>query len=156
MTNLMQTVEECFVEDEWKFDPDREARVIRTGVQATNGSYRIFVQIFDELQIVIVYVLSPNNVPEEYRLAVGRYLHLANYGLKIGNFEFDETDGEVRYKSSIDVEGGALTTDMVRNLIGASVSTMDRYYKGMMSIVYGGSSPEGSIAQVESPTGSTD
>ena len=43
--------------------------------------------------------------PEEMRVPMAEFLTRANYGLRIGNFEMDFEDGEVRYKSSVDFEG---------------------------------------------------
>ena len=52
----------------------------------------------------------PIRVAEEQRQIVAELLARINYGLNIGNFELDMTDGEIRYKTSIDVEGGELTS----------------------------------------------
>ena len=41
------------------------------------------------------------------------------------------TDGEVRYKSSIDFEGAELTPSLIRNTIYPAVQTMDRYLPGI-------------------------
>lgn len=54
------------------------------------------------------------NVPEDRRLALAEFLTRANYGLFIGNFEMDWQDGEVRYKTSIDVAGDRLSTALVQ------------------------------------------
>ena len=61
----------------------------------------------------------------------------------------DFSDGEVRYKTSIDVEGGELTFKMWKSLVYANVLTMDRYFPGIMSVVYGGTSPEEAITEIE-------
>ena len=42
----------------------------------------------------------PMKVEEDKRAAVAEYLTRANYGLHVGNFEMDMTDGEVRYKTT--------------------------------------------------------
>ena len=77
----------------------------------------------------------------------------ANYGLIIGNFEMDFSDGEVRYKTSIDVEDededDRLSVALIKNLVYANVLTMDRYLPGVMSIIYGDVSPAQAIAQME-------
>ena len=67
----------------------------------------------------------------------------------IGNFEMDYNDGEVRYKTSIDVEGGELSPKMIENMMQANLMTMDRYFPGLMSVLYGGRDPAESIAEIE-------
>ena len=58
-------------------------------------------------------------------------------------------DGEVRYKSSVDFEGSTLSPVLIRNTMYPAVQTMDRYWPGIMSVVYGGRSPEEAITAVE-------
>ena len=78
------------------------------------------------------------------------FLTRANYGLLIGNFEMDYNDGEVRYKTSIDVEGDRLSKALVKRLVYDNLAVMDRYLPGVLSVIYGGASPTEAIAQVES------
>ncbi len=44
--------------------------------------------------------MYPVKAPEEKRLAIAEFVARANDGLRIGNFELDFGDGEVRYKRS--------------------------------------------------------
>ena len=62
----------------------------------------------------------------------------------------DFSDGEVRYKTSIDVEGGGLASLMVKSLIYANVPTMNKCLPGIMSVIYAGIDPAEAIAKVES------
>jgi hypothetical protein len=80
---------------------------------------------------------------------VADFLTRANYGLIVGNFEMDLNDGEVRYKTSIDVEGDELTPALLRNLAYTNVKTMDRYLPGLMSVMYGALTSEQAIHMVE-------
>ncbi len=67
----------------------------------------------------------------------------------IGNFELDFTDGEIRYKTSIDVEGDRLTSALIRQLVYANVTMMDEYLPGIKAVVEGELSPEDAIAKIE-------
>ena len=74
-----------------------------------------------------------------------------NYGLNIGNFELDMNDGEIRYKTSIDVEGGDLTPRMVETLIAVNISTTDRYFPSFADVMYAGVAPMEAVARIERP-----
>ena len=74
-----------------------------------------------------------------------------NYGLNIGNFELDMNDGEIRYKTSIDVEGGELSTRMVETLIAVNISTTDRYFSAFTDVLYAGMSPLEAVGRIERP-----
>jgi hypothetical protein len=67
----------------------------------------------------------------------------------IGNFEMDFEDGEIRYKTSIDVEGDSLSSALIKRLVYANVMMMDAYLPGIMSVIYGDVSPEDAITQIE-------
>lgn len=88
-------------------------------------------------------------MPLEQRLLMAEFLTRVNYGLKIGNFEMDFKDGEIRYKTSIAVEGDRLTSPLVRELVCHNLSIMDNYFPGIMKVIYGGMSPEDALAETE-------
>lgn len=139
-----------FLEDDgWHPQALEENYLYRSMFVGQNGELACFAQIRPDLDQFIFYVVLPVRVPEELRAAVGEFLTRANYGLRIGNFEMDYSDGEVRYKSSIDFEGITLETALVRNVIYPAVQTMDRYLPGMMGVIYGGKTPENAIAEIE-------
>ena len=80
---------------------------------------------------------------------ISELLTRANYGLNIGNFEMDFSDGEVRYKTSINVEGGQLTTTIVKKLVYANVLTLDKYFPSIMKVIYADIPPDEAIALIE-------
>ena len=61
----------------------------------------------------------------------------------------DFTDGEVRYRTSIDVEDASLPPALIKNLVYTNIGTFDRYLPGIMAVIYGNTSPEDAIHQVE-------
>jgi hypothetical protein len=149
MGQLLDTAEEWLREDDWNFDRDDKRSLIKCGVKAENSSFTLLFVAREELEILSLLIVSPNNVPEDKRPTAAEFLTRANYGLRIGNFEMDMEDGEVRYKVSVDVEGSQLTPIMVKNMIGTGVKTMDRYFAGLMAICYTGQSAKDTIEQIE-------
>src|SRR5688500_12466181 len=72
-----------------------------------NGKWQVFCTISGTR--LHCYSVLPTIVPQEKQREVMEYLTRANYGLSIGNFEMDLRDGEIRYKSSVDMADGELT-----------------------------------------------
>ncbi len=105
--------------------------------------------IGEEDEIVLYVTRCPVFVPLERRAAAMEFLTRANFGLRMGHFEFDLEDGEVRYKTSIDVEGDRLTPALVRRLVRPNLVTMDRYLPGLLRVVYGATTPAEEIAAIE-------
>jgi hypothetical protein len=110
---------------------------------------RCYAIVRVDLEEFLFYAVAPVKVPEDVRIAVAEYVTRANYGLRIGNFELDYSDGEVRYKSSIDFEGQTLTSELIRNAIYPAVHTMDRYLSGLLRVSFGGATPLEAIEEVE-------
>lgn len=150
MDTLIQVVEQYLNDDGgWSFERLSDRTVIQSGIKGKNSAYRMYFQTNEDMEILVVYTMMPQNIPEEHRVKVAEYITRANYGLRIGNFEMDMNDGEVRYKVSVDMEGGKLVHSMINNMVGASVSTMDRYFPGFMAICYAGKNAEEAIRDIE-------
>jgi len=148
---LASVVVEYFEADELKYREEEidGKPIFRIGFSGKNSSYRGIVRVNEELFQVTIYFLLESNVPEEKRHIAAEYLTRANYGLIIGNFEMDFSDGEVRYKTSIDVEGGQFTVPMVKTLFAANLLTLDRYYPGLMKVLWSDMDPEAAITEIE-------
>jgi hypothetical protein len=69
--------------------------------------------------------------------------------MTIGNFELDFNDGEIRYKTSIDVEGDHLSSALIKTLVYTNVSMMDQYLPGIKAVIETGVSPEEAIRAIE-------
>ena len=147
---VLEAVADFLIEDAWKFQQIEGKTILATGFKGENGSWRCYAQTNEEQERFIFYSVMESNVPPEKRQAMAEFITRANYGMIIGNFEMDFSDGEVRYKTSIDVEGGELAPLMVKSLIYANVLMMNRYLPGIMSVIYGGTDPAEAIAKVES------
>ncbi len=147
--SVFDIVVQFFKEDDWRFERIEGKPMLKMGFKGQNATFRLLAVAKDEKHRASFYSVLDINIPAEKRQAIAEYLTRANYGLEIGNFEMDFSDGEVRYKTSIDVEGGQLVTGMVKTLVYTNVLMMDRYYPGIMSVLYGGVSPADAVAKVE-------
>ncbi len=150
-TTIFDTMMRFFKEDDWKFRQMEGKPILQLGFKGENGSWMCYAQAKDEVDRFVFYSVMETNIPPNKRSAVAEYLTRANYGLVIGNFEMDFSDGEVRYKTSIDVEGGELTTGMVKTLVYTNVLMMNKYLPGIMAVVYADASPADAVAKVEQP-----
>jgi len=57
----------------------------------------------------------------------------------------------IPYKTSIDVEGGELSSRMVETLIAVNISTTDRYFPSFADVIYAGSIPADAVNRIERP-----
>lgn len=148
-SEIFKVMVKFFDEDNWKYRQLEGKTILQMGFQGENGSWVCFAQAKDDVDRMLFYSRLETNVPANKRAAVAEFLTRANYGLAIGNFELDFNDGEVRYKTSIDVEGGQLTTGMVKTLVYVNVIMMNKYMPGIMSVAYGDADPADAVAKIE-------
>jgi hypothetical protein len=139
-----------FQQDEWPFNPVEGQPVLQTAFEGKNGKWACFARAREQQQQMVFYSICPVNVPENKLMAVAEFLTRANSGMILGNFELDFTDGEIRYKTSIDVEGDRVSFALIKRLVYANVTMMDQYWPGIMSVVYGEVEATEAIAQIES------
>lgn len=138
-----------FTEDNWHYAQLEKQSALRLAFKGKNDQYDCYTQAIEAQQQFIFYCLCPIKIPKSKRRAVGEFLSRANYGMIIGNFELDFAEGEVAYKTSIDVEGSTLTFPQMKRLVDTNVAMMDQYLPGIKSVIQGDASPEEAISQIE-------
>lgn len=130
--------------------PRPDKGTIELGFGGENGHWSCLMRIREgERTVALFYSYCPVTAPERLRPAVAEFLTYANYGLTLGNFELDLRDGEIRYKTSIDVTGQELTSALLEPLVLANLGTMDRYLPGIMKVCYGNVPPDEAVAEIE-------
>ena len=108
-SELFERLKRFFEEDEWHPQPIEGQEALQMGFNGKNGRWRCIAAAFKEQEQVTFYAILDTQVPFARRRLAGEYLTRANYGLRLGNFEMDFDDGEVRCRAGIDVEGGELS-----------------------------------------------
>ena len=138
-----------FEEDGWPFAQIEGEPLLQMVFQGENGKWTCYAKARDDPEQFVFYSVCPVNTPDSKRRAVAEFLTRANSGMIIGNFEMDFEDGEIRYKTSIDVEDDSLSCALIKRLVYANVMMMDAYLPGIMSVIYGDVTPVDAIAQIE-------
>jgi hypothetical protein len=135
----------------WKYEILEGQTIVRFNFKASSGRLLCYGEVDEAKHWLLFYTYMPVNVPSDRIVDMAEFIVRANRGMRIGNFEFDFEDGEIRYKTSIDSEGGELTDKMIDNLLRANLSTINRYFPGIMELIYGGKSAIEAIAKIEAP-----
>ena len=124
---------------------------MRLSIQGKNAEWVCLVRVFEQTERVLVYSILPSNASEAQRPDLALMLTEINYGLIVGNFEMDLDDGEIRYKTSLDVEGIPLNSTVLRNLLYGNFFSMDLYYHALTQALDGHSNLQQLIYQAEHP-----
>ncbi len=149
---IFDVMVEFFEGTHWNFQRHDGKSHLSMNVSGINGKWQCIAQAREAQEQFIFYSMLPINVPSDRRQKIAELLTRANYGIVIGNFEMDFRDGEVRYKTSIDVEGAELTRALMHRLVGANLMTFDRYLPAIMSALYSDVTPQAAVEKVENST----
>ncbi len=144
-TSLSDRVAAALREREWLVELDEE---IPGGMLLSPSDgpapWAFLGQVDDEDGVVAFYSLLPLDVPEAHREDVARVLTHANYALQIGCFEIDLSDGEVTFRTSVDlgevVLDDAQLAALVSPLVARNLAGMDAWIDPI-SEVAGGADP---------------
>jgi hypothetical protein len=149
MTTILNALTHFFKEDQWNFTQLGEQPILQMGFEGQAGQWGCYAQAREREQQFVFYSVCRVKTPAERLSAMAEFLTRANYNLIIGNFELDYTDGEVRFKTSIDVEGDELTWPLIHHIVYANVLNMDKYLPGIMAVIERNATPQEAIELVE-------
>lgn len=91
-------------------------------------------------------------VPPDRLGEVSHFLTRANWGLMIGNFEMDLTDGHVRFKSSVNFRGTELSEALIRNAILSAMNAVERYADALIDVLARRKDAEQALLELEKKT----
>lgn len=133
---IRQRILKCLTDNDWNVQQGEYSLNVR--VRCDNAIYPLYIFVSEEGCMIQVYSYLDANIPEHKRSAVSEYFTRANSGMNVGNFEFDMDSGEIKYKTYLCLGNNLefLTDDIIENLIGLNYSSMDKYYPGIMRILY--------------------
>jgi len=111
-------------------------------VRMSNASFHCILELRESFSVVIFYSVLNIVVPEYKRKSVAELITRINNELIIGNFNLDFSDGEIRYRTSVDFEGIKLTADLLRNIIDPNLALSDDYFYPIVNSIMTEMSPE--------------
>lgn len=148
MSNGYQTLINHFTTNQWNFERDDEAEILRASYAGKNVEFRCAAMINDD-EIVQFFSVLPTRVPPEKRALVAELCVRASFGMKVGTFEFDMETGDIRFHTSAPYPVGTLDDSVIRHVIGINLIMTDKYYPAFMSVIFAGQSPVDAIQAIE-------
>jgi hypothetical protein len=140
---------EFFTGDDWSPEQIDQQPVLSMNFEGDHGSWTCLAFAYDDHERFVFTSILPVEIPEDKRMEAAEYLTRANFGMEIGNFDMDFSDGAVQFRTSIDIEGGELTPKMIQNLAYLNVTVTDQYLPGLVMVVEGDATPVDAIEKVE-------
>ncbi len=153
---IFEVMEGFFKRCGFPVDPVAEGTALCTTVEGTSGRWPCIAQAVEDEQVFLFYSARPDDVDESRRGAVARLLSGINYRLMIGNFEIDAADGDVRFRTSLDLSAlpldgrqrELLAAGLIESSVVANIQTMDRYLPHIDRVARGEVEPEEALRRL--------
>ncbi len=124
-------------------------QAIRTDLRGEVATYRVVARVEAESDLFQVFGCSPLRVPEGCRPAIAEAVARANYGLRLGKFELDLDDGELRFQMAQILTFDAVGEDVIDRMIGTAINMLDMYLPAFLSVIYANELPKDAVGRVE-------
>ncbi len=122
------------------------ATALRFGFKTEENQWICMAEVREAQDVLLFASILPKHTEEAHRAAMAELLTRINYGLTIGNFEMNYEHGEVRYRTSLDLEGSEVAPTLIRQLLYANLSTVSRYIGLVERVAAGEASPVEALA----------
>ncbi len=149
MDELRAVTLEFFKQEGWSYVAVEDQPELKFVYQGQSGNWMCVVRFQEADYQWLFFSVSPLDAPGERFAETMEYLTRANYGMTIGNFEMDLEDGEVRFKTSLDVRGDRLSVALVKQHVYDNLHAMDVYLGGLIDVMEGRVTPLAAILAVE-------
>lgn len=146
MTSLLDRVVDFLRADGWS--PTVENGYVSCGFRGDQGDWPVYATVIENEARVVFYSVFTEHVPDHRRPAVSELFIRINFTLLVGSFDLDLSDGEARFRTSLDIEGGELTDGLLRQIVYANVTTMDEYLPAIQSVSGAEITPSEALAQL--------
>lgn len=150
---VREAVEEFFREDDVKHIPfdDHNVAIASYGVKAKFGHVRVFF-LANKDRLVLRMIL-PIKADESERAKVAEFLMRANYGLKVGCFDFDFNDGEISFRICQFCgikDFNPPTYEQIDFAVIVGLMMIEKYGDALAKVLFGVLEPEEAIESAES------
>ena len=146
---LRDIIIEFFHREDWEFYITKNPSILRVACEGKSGKWFCYAEVDEIEQRFAFYSVSPHQASPEKLSAVAEYTSRANYGMTIGNFELDFTDGEIRYKTSIDFQDNQPSFGAIAQLVYTNIAMMERYLPGILAVIEEDIKPNEAIELIE-------
>ena len=128
---------------------DGEERVNLT-LAGKHADYRVILRVTHGGDFFQTYIHYPFRVRDAaQRTTAAELVCRANYGMLVGAFEIDMTDGEIRFHVAHLIQGLPLSAETVERLLFTAISSLDRYFPAFMQHLHAGHTPEDAVYLAE-------
>lgn len=136
MTSLFSAVNNFLEEDGWKFEAFPDDGVLRALFSSGTQEWELLTLVREELEQVIFYShVTESTTPEHRQTEMCRLLNNLNNRTVYGAFEMDVEEGEVMFRTALDLVEVTPSHELIRNSLYTNLGTMERYHGALVALM---------------------
>lgn len=152
MKKMQEVVQNALEAMGIRYDYDQENEVFYYHLTSELTTYRQRLVPLEDEELLVTITSFPIKVPEDKRFLFASLLNNLNHSLLLGFYVMDPEDGEITFRISCPVDGGAINNNIVIVSVCTSIQTFDKHLPELLSamgnlqITNYGQSVEGEMA----------
>ncbi len=138
---VYETICQTLSSRDWNFTRHDDDLVITCGARGEDLPIDILIAVNPRAQVVSLFSSMPFKIAEDKRVDAALAVCIANYGLVNGSFDYDLSDGEIRFRVVSSFRESILGEELFNYMVLVAASTVDDYNdkflmlsKGMFSV----------------------
>ena len=136
MTSLFSTVNNFLEEDGWKFESFKNDGVLRAYFSNNKLEWELLTLVREELDQIIFYShVTESTTPKHRRNEMCLLLNNLNNRTVYGAFEMDIDEGEVMFRTALDLVEVSPSYELIRNSFYTNLGTMERYHGALVALM---------------------
>ena len=139
---------EHFRSHQWSCREDPDAPILRAGFRGDNAEFGAAVAVDESDTVVEVVGTVPIMAPPRKRAKVAELCAYLSWGMRMGRFEMDPADGEIRFHASSAYPSGELDDSVIRMVVGVALAMLDEHFPAFVRVIYGNVPPAEAALQI--------
>lgn len=147
-----QAVIDHFQKNGWNFQVMEACPMLSANFVGQNGTYRLMVAVDETDDLVQVFGFVPLVVPPHRLAAVSELCIRLSRNLKIGRFELNHADGEVRFQTYGAYPLGELNERVLQRVFGLNLAMTDLHFPAFIEVIYTDATPDQAAKDIRART----
>ena len=132
---IYNTVESVLQKAELRYTTE-EGYIFLFGIKGKHANIDVRMICEEKMEFLMTIVSGSMFVPEDKIDCMCRWIAEKNYGLTLGEFKLDPSDGELSFRITCPLDKGAINEDIVLVSYVNAVNTFDDSYEEIIRIIY--------------------
>lgn len=148
MKTIYEAITTYLKADGWPIHEIKGQTAYSMKCQGKNGEWTCVAQAYEDNRQFVFYSSCPMRATSERYAAIAELLTRINYTMLSGNFEMNYLNGDIRYRTSVEMPGHELGAFVIARVIYGNVESMDLYLPAILAVIENGSTPLDAICEV--------